>query len=275
MPIYKPSELKAFLDEHGIRPNKRLSQNFLVDANVLKKIITSADVQANDVIIEIGPGAGALTEQLLSCGCRVIAIEKDPVLASSVQRFSRERLTVICADALDVDCKALLRSEKAKVVSNLPYHITSKLLEKLVVLSESISSCTVMVQEDAAKRFIEKKGAKAFGFCSLFLQYHALLSHVCKVSSKCFYPKPHIDSCVLQLILQKRYPISDEARFFSLLEKAFCHRRKAIMTTFAKDFSQEVLEKALVAIGKNRTTRPEELELGQWIEFYKRLGDDQ
>ncbi len=109
MPIYKPSELKAFLDVLHVRPNKKLSQNFLIDGNVLDKIVVRAGVVSGDTVVEIGPGPGALTEKLLACGCTVIAIEKDPVFAESLARFSSDKLSIICGDALDCDIEQLLQ----------------------------------------------------------------------------------------------------------------------------------------------------------------------
>jgi 16S rRNA (adenine1518-N6/adenine1519-N6)-dimethyltransferase len=129
MALYKRSELLQFLDSIGAKPNSRLSQNFLIDTTVLDKIVSLAEVAPGDLVFEIGPGPGVLTEKLLAMGCEVIAIEKDPVFAKALTRFHSDRLHVVCADALDFNFKG---RRKAKVVANLPYHLTTPIIEKLV-----------------------------------------------------------------------------------------------------------------------------------------------
>ena len=270
MPIYKPSELLAFLHSLGVRPNRRLSQNFLVDGNVLYKIVGIANVQPDDLIVEIGPGPGALTEKLLSCGCDVLAIEKDPVFANSLPRLSSDRLTVFSADALSFDLRKVVK-KKAKVIANLPYHITTPLIQKFIAHSDILDSCTLMIQDDAARRFIAQKGANEFGFFSLFLQYYTKPSIAFSVSSKSFYPKPKVGSSILSLTFEKRYPVDDEKLFFSLIERAFSQRRKMVKSSLSEIIPSQKIEEALVSIGKKDTIRPEELCLEEWVQFVSKI----
>ena len=260
MPVYKPTELKEFLDSLGVRPNKRLSQNFLIDGNVLDKIVEFAQVKPDDLVVEIGPGPGALTERLLASGCHVIAIEKDPVFAHALNRFSSDRLTCFTGDALDFPIEKYL-FKKAKVVANLPYHVTSPILERLVVMHEHISSCVVMIQDDAARRFMS-----AVGYVPLFLHYHAKLSFGFDVAAGSFYPRPSVGSSVIGLDLQKEQALCDEEAFFSMLHEAFIHKRKMIKSSLK---AYKGIEDGLKLAGKSAESRPEELTLHDWITLFK------
>lgn len=259
MPLYRPSELLAFLDSVHVRPNKRLSQNFLVDRNVLDKIVKSAEIAEGDCVIEIGPGPGALTERLLEMGCKVWAVEKDPVFARNLPRLdSKGSLQVFHSDFLEWDSKKYI-TQKVKVVANLPYHITSDILERLVIAPEMISFCVVMVQQDAACRF-----QKARDFSSLFLQYHAEISSCFTVSKGAFYPKPQVESVVIRLDLNKRWKVEDEARFFAMLKEAYSHKRKMVKAIF-KDLA---IEQALQVMQKPAQVRSEELSCMEWVQLY-------
>ncbi|MCB1084970.1 MAG: ribosomal RNA small subunit methyltransferase A, partial [Chlamydiia bacterium] len=152
MGLYKPSELRQFLESLGVSPKKGLSQNFLIDGNILKKMVEAAQLKKGETVLEIGPGPGALTEALLGEGVRVIAIEKDEVLARHLERLdSRDSLRVIQEDIRHVDLAKLLEREgKVKVVANIPYSITGLLLQTLLPLGKHIQSLHLMVQKEVA-----------------------------------------------------------------------------------------------------------------------------
>ncbi len=167
MPIYKPSELLHFLEDLKLIPKKGLSQNFLIDGNIIKKIIATAQVKPDDLVLEIGPGPGSLTEGLLYSGANVIAVEKDAILAKALERFDplQNQLKVFCADILDFPIVEVLknhlkRGQRAKIIANLPYHITTPIIGSLVHLNEFVSSITVMVQDEVARRFTAIPGNK-------------------------------------------------------------------------------------------------------------------
>lgn len=263
MPLYRPSELAAFLNSLGVRPKRALSQNFLVDGNVLKKICQLAEVTAGDTVIEIGPGPGVLTERLLELGCKVIAIEKDTTFARALRRLGQ--LEVVEGDALDVDF-AKLAEKPVKIIANIPYNITSALLER-IVKARSFSSATLMVQEEVARKMSAKPNTKDFGLLSLFLQFHAEVLFGFSVPPRCFYPSPKVASAVVRLNCKEPQSIDEEA-FFKTIERAFCHRRKTLKASLNDVYPKEKIANALEKMHKDPMTRPEELSLEEWVEFF-------
>jgi 16S rRNA (adenine1518-N6/adenine1519-N6)-dimethyltransferase len=205
MPLYRPSELKEYLQSLGVSPKKRLSQNFLIDGNIIKKIIQLADVCPGESVLEIGPGPGALTEGLLEAGAHVLAVEKDPILAKHLEFLGKGEkfLRVICEDILTVDLeKHLPKGTKTKVIANLPYHLTTPILTRLIPLNKTFSSITVMVQEEVARRFAAIPGSKDYGSVTVFLQYYSEVQYGFKVSKNCFFPKPKVESAMVKFTLQ-------------------------------------------------------------------------
>ncbi len=264
------SELLQFLEQIGAFPKKGLSQNFLVDQNIVRKIVELAEVKNGDSVLEIGPGPGALTEALLAAGARVLAVEKDHLFAKHLLRFQTadERLQVECADVLKFPFEQLT-SGRWKVVANLPYNITTPILEKLVGSASRFESFTLMMQKEVADRIQAKPSTKAFGSLTLFLQFHTRVHGAFAVAPTCFYPAPSVHSTVLRLNTRTP-PAVDETQLFALIHRAFQQRRK-MLTSSLREIGKEVAE-ALVSIGVVRTARPEELSLEQWISFAKKLG---
>jgi 16S rRNA (adenine1518-N6/adenine1519-N6)-dimethyltransferase len=181
-------ELLAFLESVGRRPNKMLSQNFLIDQNVVEKIVKTAEIQ-NENILEIGPGPGALTSELLKTKGKVFAVEKDPVLARELNRFQNGHLTVFSEDILTFDFTQLQPFAPLKVIGNLPYHITTPIFEKLFQYRTLFSTFTVMIQEEVATKMGAHVGDDDYGSLSIFVQFHTTLLSSFKVSSGCFYPR--------------------------------------------------------------------------------------
>jgi 16S rRNA (adenine1518-N6/adenine1519-N6)-dimethyltransferase len=264
------SELLLFLQRIGRRPNRGLSQNFLIDQNVSSKIVRTAAIAPGDNVLEIGPGPGALTSSLLDAGANVFAIEKDPVLAKELLRFQTQdkRLSAISADFLDVSLREL--PAPLKVVANLPYHITTPILEKLIESRHLFSTLTIMVQSELADRIAASAGSKDFSSLSLFLQFHTTHISSFKVAAPCFYPKPNVDSKVLHLALRPP-PLQESEPFFDLVRCAFQKRRKMLRVSLRPFYPSEVLELALLAAKANRRARPEALTLDQWLLFYQAL----
>lgn len=261
------SELIPFLNELGTTPKKGLSQNFLIDSNVVKKIIETADIQKGDVVLEIGPGPGALTTLLLELGATVYAIEKDPIFAKALSRLQTDdqRLTVYCADALEFPLDQI---PFKKVVANLPYHITTPLLEKCFACS--FTSLTLMVQKEVADRIFAKNGTKVFGSLSLFAQYYATLQSHFTVSSGCFFPKPSVDSSVIHLT--SRPPVKDHTgQFFPLMRRSFQQRRKMLSTSLQEFAPAQQIKKALQSINFRDDARPEMLSFDQWLSFVEAM----
>jgi 16S rRNA (adenine1518-N6/adenine1519-N6)-dimethyltransferase len=258
------SELLAFLEKVGAKPKKSLSQNFLIDPNITRKIVQTASVKENDFVLEIGPGPGALTETLLQAGAKVYAVELDSVFAKELYRFQNGKLTVYEGDFLKFPLKQL--PDNLKVVANLPYHITTPILEKL--FAHSFSNITVMVQKEVAQRMMAKAGTKDFGALSLFIQFYANIGQCFTVPPSCFYPKPAIDSAVIRLDA-KTVPDIDADRFFSIVHSAFQKRRK--MLTSSLNFPKDLIKQALCDLNIREDARPEMLSLEQWVSFVKKL----
>ncbi len=267
--MFRPSDLMAFLNELGVAPKKSLSQNFLIDGNIIQKIIQSASVKEGDSILEIGPGPGALTQALLNAGARVDAVELDSTYANALQRLQTpdQRLIIHEADILKFDPSIL--KGKYKVIANLPYHLTTPIITKLIPLQEQISSLTVMVQEEVARRFTAKSGCKEFGSISLFLQYWSTPSYQFKISRNCFYPKPKVDSAIIHLELHPPPIVSDADLFFTFIRTAFSERRKMMRNPLKKLFSEEVILKAFEKTGIRPDARAEMLNLQQWIALFE------
>lgn len=255
------SELLDLLTKLGTKPKKGLSQNFLFDQNVVRKIVQTADIQKGDIVLEIGPGPGALTCLLLEKGATVYCIEKDPIFAKALHRLQTEdqRLTVHCADALEFP---LSQIPYKKVVANLPYHITTPLLERC--FAHPFKSLTLMIQKEVADRVSAKSGTKEFGSLSLFAQYYSTIKSQFVVSANCFYPKPSVDSAVVHL--EGKEPLKKEY-FFPYMRKSFQHRRKMLSRSLQDFATAEKIKKALRTVHIREDARPEMLSLDQWISF--------
>jgi 16S rRNA (adenine1518-N6/adenine1519-N6)-dimethyltransferase len=281
MPIYRPSELMSFLESLGISPKKGLSQNFLIDGNVLKKISQLGEVAAGDTVIEIGPGPGVLTEHLLELGAHVIACELDHVYAKELPRLLKNAkkgasLEVVEGDFLAFDLEGYLKKilppgKKAKVIANIPYHLTTPIIEKIIETSAFIERACLMVQDEVAKRCVGAPPSQDFSSFSVFLQYHAKVRYGFLVPKKCFYPVPGVESAVIRFDLEKQIEASDEKAFFTLVRRAFTQRRKMVRASLRDLYTTGQLETSLKAIGKGEHTRPQELSIKEWVAFFEHL----
>ncbi len=277
MPLYKPTELAEFLNSLGIAPKKGLSQNFLIDGNIIRKILQAAEVKAGDLVLEIGPGPGALSEALLAQGVTLLAVEKDRILAQALERLRTEQneLEVFCDDILEFPMERLVRyvegGRRIKVIANLPYHLTTPILIRLLPVRELFASLTVMVQDEVAKRMTALPGTKAYGSLTLFLNFHAKTRYSFPVSSRCFYPVPKVESAVVTLELCESPAVSDQNKLFQLTRTAFCHRRKMLRASLKELYPPSVIVEALHSLQLPQETRPEELSLEQFIALCEAL----
>ena len=262
------SELIPFLEELGAAPKKSLSQNFLIDPNVGKKILHTAGIVPGDVVLEIGPGPGALTSLLLQAGATVYAIEKDRIFANALARLQTpdQRLIIYSGDALEIPFETI---PFQKVVANLPYHITTPLLEKC--FQNPFTSLTLMIQKEVAARLFAKSGTKEFGSLTLFAQFYANLDSHFTVSNNCFYPKPSVDSSVIHLTKRKEPPPLTQEQFFPLMRRSFQQRRKMLSTSLQEFSSALQIKQALKTSHLREDARPEQLSFDQWVEFIKNL----
>ncbi|MBU6383096.1 MAG: ribosomal RNA small subunit methyltransferase A [Verrucomicrobia bacterium] len=255
------SELIPFLKSIEAVPKRGLSQNFLIDPNILQKIVALAQVAPGEQVLEIGPGPGALTAALLDAGAKVWAVETDEVFARHLHRLQNGRLQIYLEDFLKFPMHVL--PPKIKVVANLPYHITTPILEKL--FAHSFSSIVIMVQKEVAERMQAKPGTKELGSLTLFVQFYSQISASFDVPAGCFYPKPKVDSTVIRLDA-KTAPTTAP---FHLIRPAFQHRRK--MLAGILPYAKEKVKQALLDIGIRPDARPEMLSLDQWIQLTEKL----
>jgi 16S rRNA (adenine1518-N6/adenine1519-N6)-dimethyltransferase len=275
--IYKPSALMAFLNEHGISAKKKFSQNFLIDYNILKKIVAAAHIQEGDLVLEIGAGPGALTQTLLEAGANVIAIELDPQFARMLDRLQDQKnsLEIIEADVLKLDLKGLCeqrahaRQKKIKVVANLPYHITTPILTRLLPLHHWIESLTVMVQKEFAERMAGKVGTSSYSSFTVFLEFYSTVKLCFTISPSCFYPAPKVHSAIVHCALHPP-PLNEkeEVPFFMMTRTAFQQRRKMLHTSLKNLYPLHCIDEALEKMQINPKIRPEELSLKQFLSLF-------
>lgn len=269
MNLTSPSQVKAWCIEHDFHPNKTMGQNFLIDRNALVAIVDAGldGVPAGAPVLEIGPGLGVLTEELVARGHPVVAIEKDPVLADRLAAEGIAGLTVLAGDALDPRVRAAAREKllassdaaRLAMVSNLPYQAGTRILLELVQ-QRALARMTVLVQTEVAERLAAKEGSKVRGLAGVWAQLDYDVAIVRKVAASCFWPRPAIGSTVVTLVRHDRNAALTDAErdlFHRLTKQAFEHRRKQLGTIF-KDMIQS-------------TARAEELANDDWINLVKGL----
>lgn len=279
MPIYKPTELLDFLNGLGISPRKALSQNFLIDGNIIRKIAKAAHVEKDDVILEIGSGPGSLTEVLLDSGALVLAVEKDKTLAQALARLQNEqnKLEVFCEDIREFPIEEVLRKrlkdhQRAKVIANLPYHLTTPIIASLVPLNKIFSSLTLMVQDEVARRFTAKPGTSDYSSFTLFLNFFSDPEYAFTVSKNCFYPIPKVESAVVILNLKEPPAVSNREQFFEMTRTAFEQRRKMLRGSLRKiGYSSQAIMDALSELNCPPEARPEELSLEKFLSLFEKL----
>jgi len=266
------STLLAFLNEIGATPRKELSQNFLINSSAICQIADLAEISPSDWVLEIGAGAGAITQELLARGAQVLAIEKDPTYAHHLERMQTEdqRLHIRCCDFLQFPLNALqAMSPTWKVVSNLPYQITAPILEMLCDHASYFTSATLVVQKEVGDRICAKPHTKIMGSLTIFVQFYAGFAGSFPISSSCFYPKPAVESMGLRLNFKHTKPPIDPLLFFPIVRKAYQQRRK-MLTTSLKTVCP-TLGAILITLGLSPKVRPEELTLENWIALIKAI----
>lgn len=232
---------KFILRKYKISANKNLGQNFLINDSVVERIVDSADISDEDLIIEIGPGLGNLTEFLLEKAGKVIAIELDQrMLQILTDRFSMyDNFEIINEDVLKVNLEKVIKDNKnykikcAKIVANLPYYITTPIITKLLEDKLDIESITVMVQKEVADRLIAVPGQKNSGAITYCVYYYATSECVAIVENSSFIPEPEVDSEVIKLNIRKNVPVQllNKDNFFKVIKASFMQRRKTLMNS--------------------------------------------
>ena len=269
-----------------IKAKKSLGQNFLTDQLVARRIIDAVSPLKTDIVVEIGPGTGALTRLLVERSGQVEAVEIDAHLADALRRsLNADNLSIVAADALVLDWGELITDAKAKlgfsgpadqdvrrvrIVANLPYYISTPIIERMLSVGHSVFDMTLMLQKEVADRITTGPGSKEYGYLSVMVQYYCIATKLFEVPPSAFTPIPRVQSAVIKLTVRKRpaVEVSDAAKFFALVRAAFAQRRKTILNNLkaasrALQFTQP-LESALEAASVAPQRRAETLSLEEF-----------
>lgn len=270
-------ETRFIMDKYHITANKNLGQNFLIDDEAVAGIVEAANVSKDDLIIEIGPGLGTLTKELLDRAGKVICIELDKRMIEILNdRFSMyDNFKVLNDDVLKVDLKTLIANEKIKnikIVANLPYYITTPIIMKLLEERLDIETITVMIQKEVADRLVTKPGTGDTGAITYTIHYYTEPKRVIEVPNTAFIPVPKVNSTVINLnILKKpRVTVKDEAKLFEVIKTAFMQKRKTLVNALAnssKFGTKEQIEKILQTLEIDNKIRPEKLTLEEFTQI--------
>lgn len=273
--ITNPSVTVNLLKKYNIRPSKKLGQSFLVDTNIAKKIIQSADIKKDDIVLEIGPGIGALTQLLARTGAFIEAIEIDKklvkVLKDNLQTYPN--VTVSEQDAMHLD-KDSLPKKPNKLVANLPYSVASPLLINYLNNFENIESFIVMVQKEVAERILASCSSRNYSTLTVKLNLMAEINKVAQVSPNVFIPRPKVESAVIKLMRKPQQLIKeDRVKFFKLVNAAFSERRKKIANSLASALKLErsYVESILTETSIESSKRAEQLCLEDYLRLFQKM----
>ncbi|GIQ65132.1 ribosomal RNA small subunit methyltransferase A [Paenibacillus cisolokensis] len=274
--VATPKRTRDIIAKHGFSFKKSLGQNFLIDQNILRKIVDAAELDKTKGALEIGPGIGALTQWLAHSAGKVAAVEIDSRLLPILQEVlgAESNVSIIHGDVLRLDLRQLMEEQFTgmtgiSVVANLPYYITTPILMKLLEERLPLDHIVVMIQKEVAERMAAVPGSKAYGSLSVAVQYYTRPELVCTVPHTVFIPQPNVDSSVIKLTLRDRPPVetADEAYFFRVVQAAFAQRRKTLANNLAawagKNRREEVV-RLIAEAGIDPSRRGETLTLEEF-----------
>lgn len=270
-----PGNTIDILKKYDFNFQKKFGQNFLIDTHVLEKIMDAAEVTKDDLVIEIGPGIGTMTQYLCERAREVVAVEIDknliPILNDTLSAY--DNVTVINEDVLKLDIKALAEERNGgkpvKVVANLPYYITTPIIMGLFESGVPLKSITIMVQKEVADRMKTGPGSKEYGALSLAVQYYSDPKIMMEVPPNCFIPRPNVGSAVIRLdrCEEPKVEVADEALLFRIIRASFNQRRKTLVNGLSNGgipVSREELKGILIRLFDNENIRGEALSLQQF-----------
>ncbi len=259
-------------NSHSIDYKKSLGQNFLYDLNLLNAIASDGDVNENDIILEIGAGAGTLTRVLASRAKKVISFEIDKSLTPLLKEVEEKHPNVefYFQDFMQCDINEVI-TNRAKVVANIPYYITTPIIFKLVEHIDKFDSILVLIQREVAERFASKVGGREYGITSVILQSIFDVSIPRIVKKECFTPSPKVDSALCKLVPHEKYNIKDFNGFKDFIHQSFSMRRKTLINNLKNKYSKDKLILMLKTLGYLETVRPEEISVENFINLFTLL----
>ncbi|MCX5686347.1 MAG: 16S rRNA (adenine(1518)-N(6)/adenine(1519)-N(6))-dimethyltransferase RsmA [Candidatus Omnitrophica bacterium] len=264
------TQLKEVFAKYGFTPLKRLGENYLIDGNIKDKIIRECRLSKSDSVLEIGPGLGALTMDLAASAGRVFAVEIDKkayAILNELAGGDYPNLEIFNEDILKFDLEEIASGGRIKVVANLPYYITTPVIEYLINNRRLLESAVIMIQKEVASRLLAGPGTKDYSSISCFVRYFTRPEYIYTVKRASFFPSPDVDSSILRLTFLDKPSVSvnDEEKFFKIVRGAFNQRRKSIINSLARievlDMPKEKLSAILNSIGIDPAARPETLNL--------------
>lgn len=247
---------------------KSLGQNFLMDKNIIKKITDSVNPNEGDLIVEIGPGAGAITKELVKKNCDVICFEIDTRLKEILESINSDKLQIVFNDFLKVNLNEYIDENKYNnilFIGNLPYYITTAIINKIISESNPYE-ITVMVQKEVGDRFMSKPNSRDYGSLSVFLQYNFDVTKVVNVNKRCFEPVPKVDSVVVKLRKNKKYKANNEEKFYKLVKDSFTQKRKNLRNNL-RSYDLLKIEEVLKKHNKDLTARAESLSIEEFVDI--------
>ncbi len=254
---------------------KSLGQNFLHDQGVLMKIKDSVDVGKDDLILEIGPGHGALTKYLKEFECNLICFEIDERVKEELSAFEDDKTKIIYSDFLKIDIKEVLKDYKYNnlyVIANLPYYITTPIITKFINEEIKVKDMVLMVQDEVANRFTSSPGCRDYGSITVYLNYYFDVNKLFVVSKNCFTPVPNVESAVIKLSSIDNKEIFDKDLFFKLVRDSFVHKRKNIRNNLF-NYDLIIVQEILLKHGFDMTVRAEQLSLDVFIDLANRMSE--
>ena len=273
------AKTKEIIQKYQFTFQKKFGQNFLIDGNILGKIVEAAQITETDCVLEIGPGIGTMTQYLAERAKSVVVVEIDknliPILQETLSVY--QNVKIINEDILKTDIDRIVRKENdgkpIKVVANLPYYITTPIVMSLFENHVALQSITIMVQKEVADRMQAVPGTKDYGALSLAVRYYAKPEIIMKVPASCFMPRPNVDSAVIRLIRYDNPPVEvrDEAWLFSIIRASFNQRRKTLVNGLSNagnlGIRKEKIAEAVELMGLQPSVRGETLSLEQFAEL--------
>jgi len=257
-----------------IKPKKSLGQNFIFDKNIQKKIVLASGLDRNDIVLEIGAGFGDLTKEIALSVKKVYALEIDQRLFEGLEKNlnCKSNCEIIKKDILEFDLDKFLAKykikQKIKVIGNIPYYISSPIIEHLIKYHQKITAVYLTVQKEFGRRVCAGFGSKEYGSFSCFVQYYAHCKIIFEIKKGSFRPAPKVDSCFLSLKFRDHpvVKVNDEERLFGLIRTAFNQRRKTLKNSLLTFISKDRLEEILCSLNIDINTRPEDLSLEQFAQ---------